>query len=134
MHSAQGPVPDGATSTSIPTAYSPGLQKLPELPGFTLVQGPCVVPGGTAVAGAAVCARAPAFDAMMMTAKATSFTGGFTVTLPSPLGSARHATKLSSPQALSSPETIPRTAGADCACKPPISCSPVDSAVSPWPV
>jgi hypothetical protein len=26
------------------------------------------------------------------------------------------------------------TTGADCACKPPISCSPVDSAVSPWPV
>src|SRR5947208_11259793 len=46
MHSAQGAVPDAATSTSIPTAYSPGLQWLPELPGFTLVQGPCVVPGG----------------------------------------------------------------------------------------
>src|SRR5438067_12053785 len=97
MYSAQGAVPDAATSTSIPTAYSPGLQWLAELPGFTLVQGPCVVPGAIAVAGAAVCAWAPAFGAMVITAKAANFTSDFTVTLPSPLGSARHETKLSSP-------------------------------------
>ena len=48
---------------------------------------------------------------------------------PSPRGSARHETKCPLPQALSSPVL---TAGTDCACKP--SCSPVDSAVSPWPV
>jgi hypothetical protein len=50
--------------------------------------GPLRSARGLAVAGAAVCARAPAFGAMMITAKATSFTGGFMVALPSPLGSA----------------------------------------------
>ena len=50
--------------------------------------GPLRGAGGDRRRWAAVCARVPAFDAMMITAKATSLTGGFTVALPSPLGSA----------------------------------------------
>jgi hypothetical protein len=82
MHPAQGFAPGGATSTSIPTAYSPGLQRLSELPGFTLVQGPCVVPGGLAVIRRPSCASATELDAIMTMAKAANFVCGF---MPVPL-------------------------------------------------
>lgn len=53
-----------------------------------------MVPGGLAVAGVDVCAWAPPFDAMMITAKATSIASGFTATFPSSPGSARHGRSL----------------------------------------
>src|SRR5262245_25730761 len=62
----------------MPTTYSPGLQRLSELPGFTLVQGPCVVPGGLAVVGRLSCASTTEFDAIMTMAKAANFVCGFT--------------------------------------------------------
>src|SRR5258708_24963362 len=81
----------------MPTAYSPGLQRLSELPGFTLVQGPCVVPGGLAVVGRPSCASTTELDAIMTMAKAANFVCGFT---PAPLSlaiSLRLSAKLSRP-------------------------------------
>src|SRR5262249_33686723 len=68
----------------MPTTYSPGPQRLSELPGFTLVQGPCVVPGGLAVVGRPSCALTTELDAIMTMAKAANFVCGFT-TAPLPL-------------------------------------------------
>ena len=82
----------------MPTAYSPGLQRLSELPGFTLVQGPCVVPGGLAVDGRpSSCASTTELDAIMTMAKAALFVCGFTPA-PLPLAISPHLpAKLSGP-------------------------------------
>src|ERR1043166_5479525 len=76
-HPAQGFVPGGETSTSMPTAYSPGLQWLSELPGATLVHGPRVVPGGLGVVWRSCCASTTELDANMTTARTASFMDGF---------------------------------------------------------
>jgi hypothetical protein len=81
----------------MPTTYSPGLQRLSELPGFTLVQAPCVVPGGLAVVGRPSCASTTELDAIMTMAKTTNFVCGFTPA-PLPLAiSLRLPAKLSRP-------------------------------------
>jgi hypothetical protein len=81
MHPAQRFCPGRCDSTSMPTAYSPGLQRLSELPGLTLVQGPCVVPDGLAVVGRPSCASTPELDAIMAMANAAIFVCGFTPAL-----------------------------------------------------
>jgi hypothetical protein len=63
----------------MPTAYSPGPQRLSELPGFTLVQGPCVVPGGFAVIGRLSCALTTELDTIVRMSKAASFVCSFTL-------------------------------------------------------